>query len=246
MAKRREQQTSGNSSLSRALSRAMWAPVLYFVAEWFYPDVVPFTFFSSFWHVEGNLRQWLACSWFVLAWGVGFNIFLDLFVRTRWIRSRSTPGELFADGIIRSTFAGIFEEVVFRWLAFLAGIVMVKFTNFLFFDWLGFGIAKWFFLNFFGPIANFTTFGYLEPYLNHPAGWQVGAGMLITNAFFRDGHKYQGLIGWVNSWFGGMYLFWVMFTFGLPVAIGIHFLYDAAIFSYAAFREYLVREKILS
>ena len=33
------------------------------------------------------------------------------------------------------------------------------------------------------------------------------------------GHKYQGLFGLINSWFIGMYFFYLMFTFGLVAAI---------------------------
>ena len=60
--------------------------------------------------------------------------------------------------------------------------------------------------------------------------------MLYTNAFFRDGHRYQGPIGVLNSWFAGMFLFWIMFTYGLPAAILVHFMYDFLIFSLGAIR----------
>ena len=56
--------------------------------------------------------------------------------------------------------------------------------------------------------------------------WGIGAGMLAANAFFRDGHKYQGNFGMVNSWFIGMYMFHILFTYGLPECMFAHFAYN--------------------
>ena len=61
--------------------------------------------------------------------------------------------------------------------------------------------------------------------------WFVGAALLSANAMFRNGHKYQGPIGIVNSWYIGMFLFWIMFQFGLIVAIIVHILYDVIVFT---------------
>jgi hypothetical protein len=84
---------------------------------------------------------------------------------------------------------------------------------------------------FVGPLADWVTLGLLHDYLFHPHSWAVGAGILASNALFRDGHKYQGLLGWVNSWFLGMYFFYVLFSFGLGAAVLIHFAYDMGIFA---------------
>lgn len=137
---------------------------------------------------------------------------------------------IIAKGAVVSTMAGVGEEITFRWLFFLNNIISVKIGNWFFFGFLGLGIPEWLHLHIFGPIANWTTFGGLESFIFHPTGWAVGAAMLTTNAFFRNGHRYQGLLGVVNSWFGGMFLFWIMFTYGLPVAILIHFTYDFLIY----------------
>jgi len=111
---------------------------------------------------------------------------------------------------------------------------MIRFSNFLFFGFLGFGIPEWIHMHVWGPLANWTTFHQLESYIFNENSWTVGAAMLYSNAFFRDGHKYQGLFGVISSWFMGMYFFWIMFHYGLVAAIVIHFLYDFAIFTYAA------------
>ncbi|HMO22056.1 MAG TPA: hypothetical protein PKC98_13950, partial [Candidatus Melainabacteria bacterium] len=54
--------------------------------------------------------------------------------------------------------------------------------------------------------------------------------LISANSRFRDGHKYQGFLGWVNSWFLGMVFFYMTLTYGLVAAIAVHFLYDMIIF----------------
>lgn len=51
-------------------------------------------------------------------------------------------------------------------------------------------------------------------------------GMITANAWFRDGHKYQGPIGIVNSWIVGFVMMSAMLNHGLLTAICIHAVYD--------------------
>lgn len=199
------------------------------IVMWIWPGVVPFTL-VEFWSIRGTSIEWLQAVWPMFAWGAGFTFIHALFTRNDRNTNRHAE-KIIVGGTLVSILAGVVEEITFRWLFFLSNIVSVKIANFFFFGFLGFGVAEWFHLNAFGPIANFTTLHFLEPYIFHSTGWAVGAAMLTTNAFFRDGHKYQGPIGWINSWFMGMILFWVMFQYGLPVAILVHFTYDFLIFA---------------
>ncbi len=199
------------------------------IIMWLWPTAVPFRFFE-FWAIRGTVSEWLYTAWPIFAWGVGVNVIYSLFTRNDRETNRHAE-RIIIGGTIISFLAGTIEEMTFRWLFFLDNIVSVKITNFLFFGFFGFGIPQWFHLHVFGPLANWTTFGGLEKYIFHPSGWAIGASMLATNAFFRDGHKYQGLFGVINSWFGGMFLFWIMFRYGLPAAILIHFVYDFLIYA---------------
>ncbi len=58
----------------------------------------------------------------------------------------------------------------------------------------------------------------------------VGA-ILWSNAKFRDGHKYQGPSGMLNSYVIGIYMFYVAFTHGLIYAIVLHVMFDAVLFT---------------
>jgi hypothetical protein len=83
-------------------------------------------------------------------------------------------------------------------------------------------------------------------------------GVLLANVFYRDGKKYQGVLGWINSWYlhtthttqhtrntrthlqphtrnwacryVGLALANVMIHQGLFTALAVHLLYDAQFF----------------
>ncbi len=190
----------------------------------FWPQAVPFKFFEL-WKVKGAMIDWLIGSWPLLLWGTALATLAALSMGPRRRRDPEVH-EFLIGGTLHSLFAGVTEEIAFRWLFFMSNIVSVQIANYCFFGFLGFGITEWFHMHLVGPIANWATFKALEPYIFHSSSWAVGASIIATNTFFRDGHKYQGFFGWVNSWFGGMFLFWIMFKFGLPIAILVHFLYD--------------------
>lgn len=197
------------------------------IVMWLWPGVVPFGFFET-WNVRGTPSDWFAACWPLLLWPVVLNGVIAFSSRNNK-RANLAAEQLFALGAAQSLLAGVLEEITCRWLFFYLGIIGATFSNFLFFGWAGFGIAEFLYLNIFGPLANWLTFGSLSSVLFHGTGWAVGASLLATNAFFRDGHKYQGLFGMINSWCVGMYMFWIMIHFGLPVAILMHFSYDILI-----------------
>lgn len=222
--KKQEQKKQGGCYLFAALG----ALIVVGIVKLFWPEFIPFKAFE-FWYFQGRLIDVLILSWPILAWGAAVNIVFSLMGRND-PKLNKNAGCVLALGTGISTFAGVFEEISFRWILFYSAIVGAKVTNFLFFGWAGFGISEWLYTNILGPVANFLTLGYLEPHLFGPLGWAVGAAIVTSNAQFRDGHGYQGWFGWVNSWFLGMYFFYVMFTHGLFAAMLVHFLYDMLIF----------------
>lgn len=158
----------------------------------------------------------------------------------RWIVFLGAiPGLLLANWLLGGIF-GIIGVVVLavvvlktlddhEWLGiFLAGLLVTG-ALVLTFTIDGFDPLIWLY-SLLIPIADFATLGALHEHLYHPHSWAVGAAILSSNAVFRDGHKYQGPFGIINSWFGGMVLFWVMFNYGLLAAMCIHFLYDFVYF----------------
>lgn len=197
------------------------------VVNLFWPWAIPFRFLEFI--TLNNFWQGVIACWPAYVWAIGGTLF---FTSQKLIRDIRNDGESFlAGGFLVSVWAGVVEEICFRWFIFFGAIVGVKITNFIFFGFLGFGIPEFLHMYIFGPIANFTTFGALQDFLFHKHGWAIGAALIATNARFRDGHMYQGLLGFINSWFLGMIFFYVMFVYGLPAAIAVHFLYDMLIFA---------------
>jgi hypothetical protein len=203
--------------------------VVVVLVNWIWPSVIPFGTFEL-WGISGGVTDWMISSWPIFAWAAGVTVIVEIFSEGNWYTVRNAESEILLPGVVISIWAGVMEEICFRWLIFLSAIVGAKVTNFIFFGFLGFGVPEWFYLTVMGPIANFFTMGGLEDWLFHPASWAVGVAVLSANGFFRAGHKYQGIVGFVNSWFIGMFLFYIMFTYGLLAAILVHFLYDLLIF----------------
>ncbi|MDP3026572.1 MAG: hypothetical protein Q8N63_02600 [Nanoarchaeota archaeon] len=77
------------------------------------------------------------------------------------------------------------------------------------------------------PLLSFFSIGMLDSILyNNNLSFLFIAGAVSANAKFRDGHKYQGLVGVINSWIIGFVLLYIMIFHGLIVAILCHIIYD--------------------
>lgn len=183
--------------------------------------------FGEIWHHNPDVLGGLASVWFIFLWGGGMTLVMG-FILINTPRSYF-PGEVLGHGMWISVNAGIFEEIIFRWLRFAIAMIMLPFLNFI-----TFGFFQWLYGSILIPIANWATFGALHEWLYHPAGWIMGAAIVSANGKFRSAHYENGFFNWVNSWFIGMVMFWLMFNYGLLTAITAHILYDAIIFAIAA------------
>lgn len=179
--------------------------------------------------IVGTGLSWsgIGAVWFIFAWAIGISL-LRLAVGARY-ESDDSRGVLLLRGIWISLNAGVFEEIIYRWFIFMSAMVTIPFVNFI-----TFGLIKFLYVELLVPLANFTTFGALEPYLYHPSSWIFGAAIVSTSMSFSEAHKHLGLLGRVNSWFGGMVMFWLMFNYGLLTAMAAHVLYDIVVFGLKA------------
>lgn len=223
------------------LSSIVAALIIIPLTKFFAPELIPFGYFGA-WDSHGtNPIDWFAAGWPILAWGFGVTLVTSMYGRIngdglslqtlQMFDFKTSKAGMFWKGFKLSAWAGIAEEIAFRWLLFYGAFASLAIMNFLFFGWAGFGLPEWFHLNVWGAVANWTTFGGLEHWIYYPGTWLIGAAMLYANAFFRDGHKYLGIVGILNSWFIGMFLFYIMFNYGLLAGIMLHFVYDLLIFS---------------
>jgi hypothetical protein len=111
---------------------------------------------------------------------------------------------------------------------FLIGIIMMLiFGGLGFFLWNVEDPVYWVYERIVIPVTNFVTLGLCKDVLyNKSVSLVFIAGMISANSRFRDGHKYQGFKGMLNSWFIGMVLLVAMINHGLVVAMIVHALYD--------------------
>lgn len=221
---------------SNYLSQTVVAIIIIAVVKEFWPHHIPFDIWQV-WETKGTMNEWMQTASYITLSGVILSTLFYIFkadtIRSYELRDRP-PIKILIQGFLISVWAGVVEEIAFRWLLFYAGIVTVKIANFILLGFIGLDIVQWLHNNLFGPIANITTLGYLESYLFHPSSWAVGASILATNATFRDGHLYQGVVGWIHSWIFGMIMFYMLFTYGLIACIVVHFSYDMVIFTLSA------------
>lgn len=198
------------------------------VIQFFISDATPYGMFDL-WKSTGTLTEWLTIGIPIFIWAVVVNGWQCYRTYNDPIQNRHAE-RILHGGFMISAAAGIFEEMLFRWVLFMAMIILTQVVNFIFFGFLGFGIPELVFNYILGPVANFFTLGYLSEYLTRPEIWYIGSGLIAANTKFRDGHKYQGFLGWLNSWFLGMFFFYMTLNYGLLSAIVVHFAYDMVIF----------------
>ncbi len=144
--------------------------------------------------------------------------------------SRLAALRVVRSGTLTSLQAGFFEELIYRLLmpVIMAFVLLVS-------DWIlggfvfGHGLTYLIFAKLWVPLADFLSFGLLSSQFT-AVPWLVGAAIVSSNLQFRNGHKYQGWFGMLNSWYIGIYMFFLMFHCGIVVAIVAHALYDIILF----------------
>ena len=180
------------------------------------------------WQYKMSLLAGLANVWYIFLWAVGVTVVVAVILIWKRVPRGGNPVAMFVGGLLRSAAAGVFEEIVFRWLLVLSAPAILTLLN-----WITFGLVKWINVHWMLTFANWATFGILGPQL-HNSNWVMAAAILYAAAAFSSGHAYLGPVGLVNSWFIGMIMFYLVFNYGIITAIVAHFAYDAIIFSILA------------
>lgn len=170
----------------------------------------------KYWLMADNIPEAVFESWPLFLYCIVLTI-VTIANNRKELREEDT--ELGQD-IYKSVMAGILEEVGFRNLFIFTAMGSVVVMN-----TITFGFVLWFWQVVELPVIDFLSLGYFHNVLYAlPAVFIAGA--INANVGFRDGHKYQGLFGLVNSWYIGLYLLSVMLTQGLVIAILVHMTYD--------------------
>jgi hypothetical protein len=181
------------------------------------------------WKPDTTLWAGLVDVWYIFAWAFLTSAIIAIVLVWKRVSRIGSAWAHFGSGMYTSVRAGVLEELIFRWLLVLAAPAILTLVN-----WITFGLAKWIHTHWLLPFANWVTFGILEPQLSNASNWVMAAAILYAAGAFRNGHAYLGLVGYINSWFIGMVMFYLVFNHGIITAIVAHFVYDAIIFGILA------------
>ena len=181
--------------------------------------------FMGIWTSHGSMASGLQAVWFIFAWAIGLTLLTGLFRAIRKEPRTHEPSRIFVKGTWLGLNAGFFEEIVYRWLMLFGAMITIKFFNIV-----TFGLVKWLYTIILIPLANWASFGLLDPQLGGAYGWLFAAAIVSANVQFRKGHEYLGLFGMINSWYLGLIMFYLVFNYGLWTAIVAHILYNLCIF----------------
>ena len=193
-----------------------------------FPHAIPLPFF--YWRdAHSNIIQVVSSAIPVFTFGIFFVFLVKAITKNNKLDNQDAE-EKFVVSIISSLIAGVTEEIAFRWILFLIGIVGIQISDYLLGGFIfGHGLLHWVYIICAIPLADILTFHQLTPYLYNPLSWAIGGSIISTNAKFSDGHSYQGVIGWIDSWFFGIFMYKVVWECGLLNAIIVHTTYNIVI-----------------
>lgn len=194
--------------ISLILSFVFWLIVNVFWPGFFNP--------FRFWNLPDDTLGALANSWpFYL-----YCFIITLVIRLKGIEKIHNKHVVLVRGVYKSVRSGLLEEIGYRNLFIFSAMAVISIM-----DFITLGFVLWLEQVFLFPIIDIVTLGLMH---NIIYGFPVIfiAGSFAANAVFTYSHRYQGLYGWINSWFAGLYLLTVMLTNGLIIAILAHMIYD--------------------
>lgn len=185
-------------------------------------QAIPFVF-EYFWPAQGTFWQALWSCWPLFAVGFALNLW-KMATTTNPPEVQSTASSVPWSGFLTSVSAGVLEEITFRWVLFYGFMGLIWMVANVFFPGLEFWVRD--------NLSWLTTLliGDNTALLEVVGVWTLPLAFLLSNFKFQQGHLYQGLTGFIFSWFGGFFFARVFFQYSLFYAIVIHFLFDFMVF----------------
>lgn len=223
--------------------RMVFVVLIFLPLQSLLPGLVPFGA-DQYWYIHGSFLDILATAWPIFAWGglmlLPFVWLMSWFITHPSVISRATFGANIngpiqiqinlpspAVGMWQSIWIGIGEELGLRWLAFYSLIALLNMLGSL--SLLDNALPRLYtFLV--GPVVNFVTFGQFSSILFHPHWtWAVG-GAIVILSFYHSERRFlpiKGNMSWLLYWLPNLFLYLVMFRYGLIAAMLVHLIYEA-------------------
>jgi hypothetical protein len=229
-------QKAESSPVFNMVATLVCALLIIGVAHLIDPSIIPYPLIGDpFWQ-DFDWDHASSFLWVIPVWAISIyvlNIVIQTGLGTRKNIGDTPPSKLLVGGFALSVFSSVTEEIMYRWLLILSSMAFIQLVNFI-----TCGLPEWVNVNILLPLVNFITMGHLEHILINPQ-WFVGAAILGSTASFRNEHSYQGWLGYVDSWFFGLFMCYTVFEVGLLPAILAHFTFNMVLFSLAACEAHL-------
>ncbi len=191
-------------------------------------EAIPYRF-EEFLFLKGTAWEIFLTCWPIFAIGISLNVYL-MARSVNPVEVHQNASSIPVTGFFQSLVAGLFEEIVFRWVLLYGFMGMIWFIDRItlrIFDVAALQvIANTPVVSFF---VNFITSGAPEV-AQHPGAWTIGFAAFLSNIKFQRGHLYLGIHGMIFSGIAGLYFFQLTFVHGLFAAIIVHFLFDMLVF----------------
>ena len=120
------------------LKLSFYSFLFVFIVMIFWRDCIPYSLFEVWYMGKGSTWQGVFASWPIYLWGGGLTLFSSA-VTTNERKVNREAEDIIANGTIISVFAGIVEEICFRWWFFYGQILGFKIISFItcgFVQWL--------------------------------------------------------------------------------------------------------------
>lgn len=102
---------------------ALFSLVFVLIVKLLRPKVIPFGMWE-FWRLNASLSTVLKLSLPVFVWGAGITFLFSFLTRNKPEENRSAEEGLFK-GALMSVWAGVMEEICFRWIIFYGEIAAI-------------------------------------------------------------------------------------------------------------------------
>jgi len=188
-------------------------------------------------HTYKPMGYGLSAIWYVFAIGIIATAFKGLTSVIFRAPHTTDTSRFFTRGTWLALNAGVFEEIMYRWLRLIGAMAVLNILNVV-----TFGLVRLVVSYILAPIVNWASLGILDRPLAGHLGWLVAGGVVLASLRFKNVHRnteqspeskktsFANILGVLTSWYFNLFMFGLVFACGLWTAIVAHVLYELCVY----------------
>jgi hypothetical protein len=208
--------------------------VLYLLFGW-WSDMPGF--FELLFRTHMPMINGLGIVWYIFVIGASATALVGLASAIRGVDRVRDTKQFFTRGTWLALNAGVFEEIMYRWLRLIGAMAVLNILNIV-----TFGLTRLVVSYILTPVANWASLGILDRVFTGHFGWLIAGGVLIASLRFKSVHRdpeqgsqskrgsFANILGVLTSWYFNLFMFYLVFTCGLWTAIVAHILYELCVY----------------